>query len=449
MMGIRISIESLIDMKLTPIKNHHVLKAGEQIAQMGIPESYIHNYYWVKLPNGEEYPFKHLVRTAYKLTNGNEDIDLKFESNEGYRDYIKSLGFEITYYKEDINFFKRQELELFEELAGTPYRSDNHENVRKSQLIKPLVKKVNKWAERLLIEDFTFKKDNHWQWSGTFKSYLWLRLYRKEDSGLVFFKLGVNEYGTLFLGIDCRRSNHTGGTATIVSGQNLIAFDEYLKGSDYAEQEISKNDIENYGWDQLINWSQVFLYRFAPLYDELERIVSSKAPEQSKPILSNNLEFCQPPEKTRSYVNRARTYRGYTTDWSKKHFNSTRLGLEGEKLVIRLEQEKLRSLGLGELADKVNKRLDGEGFDILSFDENGDEIHIEVKTTMGSIEEPFFMSANEISYFREYPEKYFLYRLFNFSFSTNSAGCYKLNSTDLNDVEFNATNYEVSILGKG
>lgn len=72
-----------------------------------------------------------------------------------------------------------------------------------------------------------------------------------------------------------------------------------------------------------------------------------------------------------------------------------RIGREGEGYVARLEREKLR----GTLYQKgVNEAFADDitaGFDIMSFDTDGTKIYIEVKTTSGGMNEPFFLTARE------------------------------------------------------
>lgn len=66
------------NMKLENIKKEHIIQAGDQIDQEGIPKNYLINNYWVQFTNGNEYPFKHLTRTAFKILPGNEKETLKF-----------------------------------------------------------------------------------------------------------------------------------------------------------------------------------------------------------------------------------------------------------------------------------------------------------------------------------------------------------------------------------
>ena len=85
---------------------------------------------------------------------------------------------------------------------------------------------------------------------------------------------------------------------------------------------------------------------------------------------------------------------------------------------MRFEAERLWRSGRKELADRVEHvartRGDGEGYDISSFDENGREQCIEVKTTTLGAYMPFFVTRNEVDVSFERGDQYHVYRLFNF-----------------------------------
>lgn len=94
-----------------------------------------------------------------------------------------------------------------------------------------------------------------------------------------------------------------------------------------------------------------------------------------------------------------------------------RLGELGEKFVLGLEKERLTSLGRPDLARLVkheSEKDDSLGYDIRSFNEDGEEIFIEVKTTNSALESRFFITDNELSCARRFRHKYRLYRLFDF-----------------------------------
>jgi len=94
------------------------------------------------------------------------------------------------------------------------------------------------------------------------------------------------------------------------------------------------------------------------------------------------------------------------------------LGLAGEQFVVQFEHWRLNQLGLPKLADLVNHvaqtKGDGLGYDVLSFDPDGRERFIEVKTTSFARETPFFVTKGELTLSQEANDQFHLYRLFEF-----------------------------------
>jgi hypothetical protein len=95
-----------------------------------------------------------------------------------------------------------------------------------------------------------------------------------------------------------------------------------------------------------------------------------------------------------------------------------KLGAAGEEFVMRFEAQRLWRAGQRQLADRVEHvartRGDGEGYDILSFEDTGRERLIEVKTTTFGPYTPFFVTRNEVDVSHERSDRYFVYRLFHF-----------------------------------
>jgi hypothetical protein len=85
---------------------------------------------------------------------------------------------------------------------------------------------------------------------------------------------------------------------------------------------------------------------------------------------------------------------------------------------MRYEEQRLTQLGARQLADRIEhvskSQGDGLGYDILSFDADGKERFIEVKTTAYAAETPFFVTPNEVSFSSYQSEQFYLYRLFDF-----------------------------------
>lgn len=94
------------------------------------------------------------------------------------------------------------------------------------------------------------------------------------------------------------------------------------------------------------------------------------------------------------------------------------LGNAGELFVLEFERARLLAVGRERLASKIEHvsatRGDGDGFDILSFEESGRERLIEVKTTKYGALTPFFVSANEVEVSEQKADRYHLYRVFGF-----------------------------------
>lgn len=95
------------------------------------------------------------------------------------------------------------------------------------------------------------------------------------------------------------------------------------------------------------------------------------------------------------------------------------LGEAGEAFVIDLERRQLRDADRPDLANQVRwvsaEDGDGAGYDVLSFQHTGDLRLIEVKTTNGSAQTPFFLTRNERSLASERPGEWRIYRVHLFA----------------------------------
>jgi hypothetical protein len=104
-------------------------------------------------------------------------------------------------------------------------------------------------------------------------------------------------------------------------------------------------------------------------------------------------------------------------DFPGRDARNRKLGRIGEQFVLAFEEERLMRAGRKELAKRIewisDSRGDGFGYDIASFDEDGRERLIEVKTTNFGRCFPFVVTRNELAVSRA-RETYSLYRLFDF-----------------------------------
>lgn len=105
-------------------------------------------------------------------------------------------------------------------------------------------------------------------------------------------------------------------------------------------------------------------------------------------------------------------------DYLEREAHNQSLGLAGEEFALDYEHWRLAQVGQHRLADRVEHvsktKGDGLGYDILSFDANGRERFIEVKTTSFGRETPFFVTNGELKRSNEAKGQFHLYRLFEF-----------------------------------
>lgn len=120
------------------------------------------------------------------------------------------------------------------------------------------------------------------------------------------------------------------------------------------------------------------------------------------------------------------------------------LGRAGEEFILRFEYERLWRANKRTLANRIEhvaEAQDNLGFDIKSFEVDGSERLIEVKTTRFGAWTPFFASRNEVEVSESRDEHYQLYRLFSF---TRQPKLFTLGGSlgrtcELNAIQFSAT----------
>lgn len=136
------------------------------------------------------------------------------------------------------------------------------------------------------------------------------------------------------------------------------------------------------------------------------------------PLTAEQIRIENPPgpAKTRSDDWMLRMVQRH--DPAMRDARNRQLGTAGERLVLRHERHRLRAASRGDLADRVRwiarEEGDGAGFDILSFDDDGRELWLEVKTTTGPSTTPFYLTENEHRVSEKNPDRYLLLRLYDF-----------------------------------
>jgi hypothetical protein len=160
-----------------------------------------------------------------------------------------------------------------------------------------------------------------------------------------------------------------------------------------------------------------------------------------------------PPAPKKKKGTPTRRFKGVKgSDFSGKEKSNKSLGKAGELMVLKMEQDRLRSEGLSHLADKVMHTSvvegDGAGYDIKSYGSDEKSVrYLEVKTTRGSKSTPFYISPNELAFSQIHSDSFELVRVFAYDGKTESGRYFVLNG-DMNEVlELEPTEYRATVGG--
>ena len=100
-------------------------------------------------------------------------------------------------------------------------------------------------------------------------------------------------------------------------------------------------------------------------------------------------------------------------NYERENRKSKQLGDRGEEIVKSFEIDRLIKAGKSKLAKKVDRVSlvsDSLGYDVLSFNQDGTEKHIEVKATQAKAGPAnFFLTINELKTAKEEGERYYIY----------------------------------------
>jgi hypothetical protein len=126
---------------------------------------------------------------------------------------------------------------------------------------------------------------------------------------------------------------------------------------------------------------------------DLRRLIEAvvNAPADEAPIPADLLSICIPPPKadpddrTPRFKESPDRVGRVSQNYLEIEARNRSLGRAGEELVVRFEHERLWAAGKRKLAERIDhvavSQGDGLGYDILSFETDGRERLIEVKTT--------------------------------------------------------------------
>lgn len=169
------------------------------------------------------------------------------------------------------------------------------------------------------------------------------------------------------------------------------------------------------------NWStdlfMIFLYEFYP-----KRPIENKAKEID--ILEEYYNPDFPPNPIASQIKlNILPYDNQTSigknqnenskpDYEKINRLNKKLGDRGEKVALEFERERLKNTIYKDQVERVSLISDSLGYDIKSFEENGQKRYIEVKATRSKVGDAnFFLTMNELITAKE-KENYYIYLVY-------------------------------------
>ena len=109
-------------------------------------------------------------------------------------------------------------------------------------------------------------------------------------------------------------------------------------------------------------------------------------------------------------------------DFRVREARNLNLAKAGERFAIAYERARLREIGRKDFLDRISwvSEIQGEdlGYNIHSYEKNGKNRFISVKTTNYGIRFPFYLTRYELAFAQKNPGSFYIYRIFNFSRNT-------------------------------
>lgn len=138
-------------------------------------------------------------------------------------------------------------------------------------------------------------------------------------------------------------------------------------------------------------------------------------------------------KKNEQIKEKERIFNARKVDFEGTNKRNKEIGILGEKFVLETERKRLGS-PLSERVIHVSEEDgDGVGYDILSYTKNEEIRFLEVKTTTGCKETPFYISENERLFLETYGEDAEIVRVYNFNKEKGTGDIYRISGKDFLD----------------
>lgn len=206
---------------------------------------------------------------------------------------------------------------------------------------------------------------------------------------------------------------------------NILGLENNSNSELYKRYQLLKfknNDLVMKNWS-VFEFSKFLYQSFGRPNNEfkegkLQKELSEFKLKDFPPIETIKVEFIdlQTNAITNNYMTTNKSLK--KVDYSVQSKKFKRIGDRGEQIVVMEERRILKKAGRADLANKVDqisKRDDSIGYDIKSYDENGTEKYIEVKSTLKSVDFcNIFISSNELQISKN-KNNYYFYIVYDIS----------------------------------
>ena len=157
----------------------------------------------------------------------------------------------------------------------------------------------------------------------------------------------------------------------------------------------------------------IFESPLTPSIDSLVNAVADPLILEDTKVKIKDFEY-RSPKKTKGKTTNNKKVKAK----KRRSDRSAFIGRKGEKIVFDFEKEKLKKINLNNLSEKVRWHAElneKPGYDITSFDDKGDEIFIEVKSSSGKTINDVDLTKNEIMsmFNKKTKEKFYIYLVTN------------------------------------
>jgi len=184
------------------------------------------------------------------------------------------------------------------------------------------------------------------------------------------------------------------------------------------EKVLEEEDLPRLGMSTKGNYQRLLrpvVFDYLRMHPE----IGSLAPRSTPSAKPWGQAKVSPPTSRSSRTGTGKVDRIVRVQVAKNDAENKKLGRTGEEWILNLEKSRLTENGRADLATKVvwvsEEEGDGAGYDVRSFEDDGTQIHVEVKTTNGGKSTEFFITVNELAASDRIGRDYRLYRVFDFS----------------------------------